>query len=589
MSTLPGTTIPGKTTIGPEKIEIVSDRIEKNRKPPLDIVKKIIMKTLSECFYFKKLEETDPVVFSSLKERLKYFHPAFHSTTPEGLNSRLTFLQQCLRPGDTIPIKGLGTNSSLNFDARNTSFGPPPICVLRIGDFYHSKIVITNMNISFENSTWDFNPEGIGMQPMVADVTLQINFIGGQGIKEPVAKLQNALSSNFYANTEIYDYRAESTVDQKELIEFNLDFLEKLYPKDTPNSPTSEVSPDSPINGNYIGAIDGGKLNYSNNIKSLIDNTNNYFKIFGQTYNELQKLFGPELLPLFISPTYRSINSVDAQNTTAATQISLLGRYKKGKDFINLFENFKKGFIDKVNSSDHNLILDLDMQPGSTKYVRSRKIIDPLILTYVTEFMGKIEENKNISALENARDLLIEDIDKLNFIMLTNGIDAKIETNTVTAQSLTNFQNTDFYEKYSDAFTLISTKHGIFTSELDSTFDFTSSSISDEAYKKVLSFILNDKIDAIKTEYTNSPDDDLFNENTVNKIGRRINKFIKNNLSDSKDKNFKYKEVKIKKEIEPYSFSAGTLTSGQEEVIKKIHNTKDFSTETRLNFSKATK
>jgi len=321
----------------------------------------------------------------------------------------------------------------------------------------------------------------------------------------------------------------------------------------------------------------------------LIDNTNNYFKIFGQTYNELQKLFGPELLPLFISPTYRSINSVDAQNTTAATQISLLGRYKKGKDFINLFENFKKGFIDKVNSSDHNLILDLDMQPGSTKYVRSRKIIDPLILTYVTEFMGKIEENKNISALENARDLLIEDIDKLNFIMLTNGIDAKIETNTVTAQSLTNFQNTDFYEKYSDAFTLISTKHGIFTSELDSTFDFTSSSISDEAYKKVLSFILNDKIDAIKTEYTNSPDDDLFNENTVNKIGRRINKFIKNNLSDSKDKNFKYKEVKIKKEIEPYSFSAGTLTSGQEEVIKKIHNTKDFSTETRLNFSKATK
>ena len=66
--------------------------------------------------------------------------------TPEGLNSRLTFLQQCLRPGDTIPIKNPGGEKQV--DARNTTFGPPPVCVMRIGDFYNSKVVIKDLNIT---------------------------------------------------------------------------------------------------------------------------------------------------------------------------------------------------------------------------------------------------------------------------------------------------------------------------------------------------------------------------------------------------------------------------------------------------------
>ena len=181
--------------------------------------------------------ETLPFVFKSLSERLKYFHPGFHSTTPEGLNSRLTFLHQCLRPGDTIPIKVLSDDSDLN--ARNTTFGPPPVCVLRIGDFYHSKVIIRDVNISYDDSPWDLNPEGIGLQPMIATVQLQVNFIGGHGLDKPVERLQNALSSNFYANTEIYDERSEISLTDKNLEEYN-EFtkgqLEKLPSPPTKNS-----------------------------------------------------------------------------------------------------------------------------------------------------------------------------------------------------------------------------------------------------------------------------------------------------------------------------------------------------------------
>ena len=83
---------------------------------------------------------------------------------------------QCVRPGDTIPLKGIADNNDIN--ARNTSFGPPPICVVRIGDFYHSKIAIRDVNINYDEGVWDLNPEGIGVQPMIANVTLQVNFIG---------------------------------------------------------------------------------------------------------------------------------------------------------------------------------------------------------------------------------------------------------------------------------------------------------------------------------------------------------------------------------------------------------------------------
>lgn len=75
------------------------------------------------------------------------------------------------------------------------------------------------MSIRYDPLNLDINPEGIGVQPMYADVTLSFNFIGGHGLKEPVKQLQNALSFNYYANTEMYDERAVVTEETTELDE----------------------------------------------------------------------------------------------------------------------------------------------------------------------------------------------------------------------------------------------------------------------------------------------------------------------------------------------------------------------------------
>ena len=155
--------------------------------------------TSSEATEINPTSEGSKLVFDKFREKIKHFHPAFHSTTPEGLNSRLTFLHQCTRQGPTLEELG----------ATNLAFGRAPICILRIGDFYYTKIVIDSLSIDYEPIVWDLNPEGIGVQPMIAKVTLGFKFIGGSSLMGPINKLQNALSFNYYANTHVYDLRAD--------------------------------------------------------------------------------------------------------------------------------------------------------------------------------------------------------------------------------------------------------------------------------------------------------------------------------------------------------------------------------------------
>ncbi len=132
-----------------------------------------------------------------------YFYPVFHSQTPEDFHKRLTFLQQCTRQGASKRYDLKDENGIMR--ARNSVFGRQPICILRVGDFFYTKVIIENVNIDYTETTWDMNPEGFGMQPMLAKVTLQMKVLGGQSLKGPIDALQNAVSFNYYANSNYYD------------------------------------------------------------------------------------------------------------------------------------------------------------------------------------------------------------------------------------------------------------------------------------------------------------------------------------------------------------------------------------------------
>jgi hypothetical protein len=182
----------GEGTFNPEDIKLIDNLI------------------IDEGTYFDFIDENYPNYFKYISEKIKYFHAGFHSITPEGFNSRLTFLNQCMRQGPSIYDRVTQKDGTeVGVQPQNLSFGRPPICILRIGDFFHTKVAIQSLSITYDGPQWDLNPEGIGVQPMIATVSLGIDYIGGHSLVGPLNRLQNAVSFNYYANTEMYDVRSD--------------------------------------------------------------------------------------------------------------------------------------------------------------------------------------------------------------------------------------------------------------------------------------------------------------------------------------------------------------------------------------------
>lgn len=171
----------------------------------------------NEYQFFKEIDENSDYtpIKQKIIDKFKYFTPVFHSVTPEGFNARLTFLQQCTRQGATNIGSGKDKKGEKYAKpATNLSFGRSPICILRIGDFIKTRVVVNSLGIEYnngENITWDLNPEGVGVQPMFARITLGLVILGGQSLSGPISRLQNAVTFDYYANTGVYEKRADLT------------------------------------------------------------------------------------------------------------------------------------------------------------------------------------------------------------------------------------------------------------------------------------------------------------------------------------------------------------------------------------------
>lgn len=569
-------------------------------KPQIDELKRIIVKTLSECYYFKKLEEDSPVAFSSLREKLRYFHPGFHSTTPEGLNSRLTFLLQCLRPGDTVPIKGVGSEDQ---PARNTTFGPPPICVIRVGDFYHSKIVIRDINITFDDATWDLNPEGIGVQPMIANVSLQVNFIGGQGMEKTVERLQNALSSNFYANTEMYDPRSISTnttIGGVDAAKFTKEMLEDFVKPGSNSNPQpgDSVTPDNEIKqGVYIGTpsadatVDTAlgpiptqiSLSYDEIINRFLTNTKNYFVDYTTTYDDVLVKYGPDLHSLMFSNNYRTVNELDVNTSDTATKtINLLGEYKPTKPLNRYLSELKSQMVAAIRTEDISTLFKFDKFLPADKLERSNTFVRPEIERIVISKIDEFELTTSVKTLEGKRNEIIKDLDSLNYLVKYVSDGSIIDT-TYTKGVLSGYTYESVYKEYDQCIDYIEKNNPKFQNDIDTTIDFNSLNIDILTLELLLRTTLKDDVENIVKIY--EKDVDLFPENIRKKIQDKLEKFV----ITTKKENIKTSRFKDRKGTEPIKFTISTTEeitdTTQKETLDKVHSTK-IELGDKLNFYK---
>jgi hypothetical protein len=373
--------------------------------------KKVLRDLLTECDYFEAIKEESPFVYDSLKEKLKFFNPAFHSMTPEGLNARLTFLNQCLRPGDTIPTIDTEGKPVYN-DAINTAFGTPPVLVLRIGDFYNTKIIPRNLQISYEPLILDLNPEGIGVQPMLATINLAFDFIGGHGLAKPVEELQNALSFNYYANTEIYDERATATEDVSKLDQIVLQGI-----KDKEIEPPVVQNKQQNGGGTTIGVItkssfaesgETGTISYRTIMKSLVDEAQNYFGTVVGKCDSIATAYNYGILQIVT----RKRDYVDGIIGTEDTEI--FGKAVEVESGVN--ELFDK-VVNDISTNNNVIITDFiskGFEPDGPVIRTIKENMITYIKTTNTDFVSGL--NVELQSLLEQEQKLINIIDKLNFV-----------------------------------------------------------------------------------------------------------------------------------------------------------------------------
>ena len=418
----------------PEEIPFFDEQIIEQRrpKPPIteiveetvfrdNITKRVLRSLLSECDYFEVIKQDTPMVYDSLREKLKFFHPAFHSITPEGLNARLTFLQQCMRPGDTIPTVKVDQQggSTLQYNnAVNTSFGAPPVLILRVGDFFHSKIIPGNLNITYEDL--DLNPEGIGVQPMIANVTLSFQFVGGQGLKESVDKLQNALSFNYYANTEIYDDRADATDDSYKVIDQQ--FLDQLNLKTPP--PTINQAPNNQPKSNleFIGNVlttvttptgDIGTIQYKDYMANLVGQTQNYFATINNKIRDLNLQYNNAVRQQF--SFNRRYTTGEMLVSVGGGDVPLFGKPSTfEKDVNDVFSNF----ISDINNDTEGYITYLNQEVGffSNKTIRA---IKNNYKDYINNFRGTFQNAATsiLQSIVDAETSYIQSLSRANVLL----------------------------------------------------------------------------------------------------------------------------------------------------------------------------
>ena len=379
-----------------------TEEVTQEWKPRDNITKKVVRALLSECDYFETIKEETPMVYDNLKDKLKFFQPAFHSTTPEGLNSRLTFLQQCMRPGDTIPTIKQPTPGSkpvLEYNnAVNTAFGAPPVLVLRVGDFYNTKIIPNNLSIQYEGL--DINPEGIGVQPMIANVTLSFNFVGGSGLKESIDKLQNALTFNYYANTEIYDDRADSTDIESSKILDQI-FLAGQTPPPIPGA-NSAAPNNGQSNNTAIGTVISSSATTSGTTGVI-------------SYSDFMETFRTDTQTYFTNVVNKTKETINQYNNAVRQQWLLERNYTQGNFNVNSPNVVLFGKPNNVEKRFDEIFAELDnnIKNGSEGFIqfisdKSKNFSEKLIRTVKENYSNFVSKKRG--SFQNAISKITQDL-----------------------------------------------------------------------------------------------------------------------------------------------------------------------------------
>ena len=203
---------------------------------------------------------------------------------------------------------------------------------------------------------------------MIAEVTLSFNFVGGQGLATAIDRLQNALSFNYYANTEMWDERADAT-DTENLKVLSNEFLQMVQMPSAPT--TNQVQNTGGLNnantiGNKVSSNisstgETGVMSYTQFMDTLSNQTQTYFQnVFNQSRSTFRQYNNAILQQWSLNNIYQSGSLLS--NPSQPNEILLYGKndsYQSNidrifEDLIRDIKNDSDGFVKLINSSGVN-------------------------------------------------------------------------------------------------------------------------------------------------------------------------------------------------------------------------------------------
>jgi hypothetical protein len=111
------------------------------------------------------------------------FQPAFFSGDKVDFVTKMDFLGKLTRPSSAKSNSGF-------------SFTRPPVCHIKLGDWWDSDIIIDSVSFNMTNAPWTL--DGGRVQPMWATVSINFKFVGSYGSSNGLPVLSDDVSG-FYA------------------------------------------------------------------------------------------------------------------------------------------------------------------------------------------------------------------------------------------------------------------------------------------------------------------------------------------------------------------------------------------------------
>jgi hypothetical protein len=273
------------------------------------------------------------------------------------------------------------------------------------------------------------NPEGIGVQPMIAKISLGFNFIGGHGLKEPVDQLQNALSFNYYANTEVYDERATATDIESQTTLDNLvvnrilELKKNVTTKDIVNQ---EPKKGGETIGKIIDGVTAGTISYDVILTKLNEQLIDYFKIVPNSLSTLLKTTNYGIVQL-TNNKRNYIDGVISEFTTGILSPRPTKLYGKPDSFEKLVDDLVDDVVKDVTDNKDPITMAIKSNPSIDKKVL-REVTEKLITKVNTrkEFLKDVvttTSNQIVKVEEN----LIYSLRKMDVVM--NKLDGVLTQN----------------------------------------------------------------------------------------------------------------------------------------------------------------